>query len=253
MCRSDAMTGQIHSIQSLGTVDGPGVRCVVFFQGCPLRCACCHNPDAWDKTGGREMEADQLVKQVSRYRSYFGEKGGVTLSGGEPLLQARFAAELFRKWKTAGIHTALDTSGCLWNEDVDDLLSVTDLVLLDHKYGNEEDCYRYTGGHLTQTQRFLTELDKRNIPTWLRRVIIPGKNDDETATRALYRLAATTPCVEKVELLPFRKLCAEKYTALGIPFPLADTPEPTEDTMVRLRKLGEKERKEGVVSERSCL
>lgn len=249
MNRSDALTGRIHSVQSLGTVDGPGVRCVIFTQGCPLRCVCCHNPDTWEASGGRERTVEELVRQVNRYRSYFGEKGGVTVSGGEPLLQAPFVTALFRRLKEEGIHTALDTSGCLWNREVEDLLSVTDLVLLDHKYATEEDYRSYTGGSLRRTEAFLQELNKRNKPTWLRRVIIPGKSDGEEGTRALYRLAAETPCVEKVELLPFRKLCTEKYTALGIPFPLADTPEPTAREMERLRALGERDE----APERSCL
>ncbi len=231
------MKGRIHSFQSLGTVDGPGVRCVVFMQGCPLRCVCCHNPDTWDFSAGQEVETDHLVAKIMRLRSYFGEKGGVTVSGGEPLMQAEFVAELFTKLKIAGIHTALDTSGCVYNSEVEKLLAVTDLVLLDHKYSDETDYLENVGCSMKTAEDFLAELSKRSIPTWLRRVIIPGKNDAPDSVRYLKALAQNHKCVEKIELLPFRNLCAEKYAAMGIPFPLADTPSPSPETMAYLTSL----------------
>ena len=227
------MTGRIHSFQSLGTVDGPGVRCVVFMQGCPLRCVCCHNPDTWDFSGGEEVEADTLVEKIMRFKSYI-RKGGVTVSGGEPLMQARFVTELFRKLKILGIHTALDTSGCVFNEDVAELLRYTDLVLLDYKYANPDDYLKYTKCGQGRVDEFLNELQKRNIPTWIRRVIIPELNDDEQSAVQLREFVERYTCVEKTELLPFRKLCIEKYKDLGSPFPLADTPEPTKETMEKL-------------------
>lgn len=231
------MTGRIHSFQSLGTVDGPGVRCVVFFQGCPLRCICCHNPDTWSFDGGEETDCDALVKKILRFRSYFGTEGGVTVSGGEPLMQAAFVAELFAKLKAEGIHTALDTSGCVFNADIEELLKFTDLVLLDFKYQNEDDYFNYTKCHLSAVEYFLGELEKRGIDTWLRRVIIPGKSDDEVSVSALNALAENCGCVKRVELLPFRDLCREKYENLGIPFPLAGTPVPSKETMDRLNSL----------------
>lgn len=227
------MTGRIHSFQSLGTVDGPGVRCVVFMQGCPLRCACCHNPDTWDFSGGEEVEADELVEKIVRFKSYI-RNGGVTVSGGEPLMQAEFVAELFRKLKTLGIHTALDTSGCVWNEKVDGLLEYTDLVLLDYKYANPDDYLRYTKCEQEKAEDFLRKLDERKISTWLRRVIIPNLNDDEASAYQLKALVEKYKCIEKTELLPFRKLCMEKYNSMGIPFPLADTPEPSAELMEKL-------------------
>lgn len=230
------MTGRIHSFQSLGTVDGPGVRCVVFMQGCPLRCACCHNPDTWDFSGGEEFEADELVKKIARFKSYI-KNGGVTVSGGEPLMQAEFVTELFRKLKTLGIHTALDTSGCVWNDSVDELLKYTDLVLLDYKYADADSYLKYTKCRQSSVDTFLEKLEERNIPTWIRRVIIPKLNDDEASTLQLKSLADKYSCIEKTELLPFRKLCIEKYNSMGIPFPLADTPEPTAETMERLNKI----------------
>ena len=231
------MTGRIHSFQSLGTVDGPGVRCVVFMQGCPLRCICCHNPDTWDFSGGEETDTDTLVKKILRFKPYFGDAGGVTVSGGEPLCQAAFVAELFTKLHQAGIHTALDTSGCVWNADVKNLLAVTDLVLLDHKYATEDGYRRYTGGSLKQTEAFLDELQARDIATWLRRVIIPGKSDSEESVKQLASVAKAHSCVKKTELLPFRSLCREKYETPGIPFPLADTPSPSAETMAKLEAL----------------
>ncbi len=231
------MTGRIHSVQSLGTVDGPGVRCVVFMQGCPLRCICCHNPDTWDFAGGEETDVDALCRRILRFRSYFGERGGVTVSGGEPLMQAQFVAALFRALKDSGIHTALDTSGCVMNDDVHHLLSVTDLVLLDHKYPTDTEYVENARAHLADVEAFLSELNRRSIPTWLRRVVIPGKTDSEASVRALNETARQFPCVEKVELLPFRNLCKEKYEALGIPFPLAEVNSPTKETMERLNAL----------------
>ena len=230
------MTGRIHSFQSLGTVDGPGVRCVVFMQGCPLRCACCHNPDTWDFSGGEEVEADALVEKIMRFKSYI-RKGGVTVSGGEPLMQAGFVTELFRKLKVLGIHTALDTSGCVFNDDVAELLQYTDLVLLDYKYAKPDDYLKYTKCEQGRADEFLDELQKREIPTWLRRVIIPTLNDDEQSMVQLREIAEKYTCVEKTELLPFRKLCIEKYKDMGIPFPLADIPEPTKETMDKLNQI----------------
>lgn len=218
------MTGRIHSVQTLGTVDGPGVRFVLFMQGCPLRCHCCHNPDTWDVTGGKDVSVDDIFAQITRYRAYFGAAGGLTVSGGEPLLQAAFVRELFTRCRAAGIHTALDTSGCVWNEDVARLLDVTDLCLLDHKMPNDETYRRYVGCSISPVLRFLDELQARRIPTWLRRVIIPGITDSVEDTKALFALRAHYACIEKIELLPFRKLCTTKYEEMGIPFPFGDVP-----------------------------
>lgn len=231
------MIGRVHSLQSLGTVDGPGVRCVVFLQGCPLRCAYCHNPDTWEAAGGEPTAADELFERVSRYRRYFGADGGVTVSGGEPLLQAAFVTELFRLCRGAGIHTVLDTAGSLWSADAAALLDVTDMVLLDYKHTDAAAYRALTGGELAQTDRFLAELERRGIPTRLRLVIVPGVTDGEENLRRLRALRDTCACVQEIELLPFRKLCASKYEALGIPFPFADRSEPTDEHMQHLRRL----------------
>ena len=228
------MTGRINSIQTLGTVDGPGVRFVLFMQGCPLRCAYCHNPDTWNFDGGEEMSAQELMEKIKRYREYFGADGGVTVSGGEPTMQADFVCELFELCKKEGIHTALDTSGCIWNERVERLLDVTDLCLLDYKMTNDVDYLRYTKCEKTAVDRFLSELQARNIDTWLRQVVVKGINDNTESVRYLYDVADKHTCVKKVELLKFRKLCVPKYENLGIEFPFGNIPETTASDIKQL-------------------
>ena len=230
------MQGRIHSFQSLGTVDGPGVRAVVFMQGCPLRCACCHNPDTWDFGGGKLVSAEEIFRKIQRLRAYFGKDGGVTVSGGEPLLQADFVSELFRLCRADGISCALDTSGCVYNESVEHLLSLTDLVLLDYKYTNDTDYKKYTGMSMQSAEDFLARLDALGKRVWIRQVIIPTLNDSEESVRRLYALSERYSCIEKTELLPFRKLCVEKYRALGIDFPLENIPEASEELIERLKR-----------------
>ena len=228
---------RVHSIQSLAALDGPGVRFAIFLQGCPLRCGCCHNPDTWDATGGTEYTAEDLIAKAVRYREYFGNEGGITLSGGEPLLRAEFATELFTRAHEAGIHTCLDTSGCLLDEGVQELLSVSDRVLLDVKYTNDEQYREHVGCSLSSPLAFLAVLEEKKIPTTLRQVVIPTLNDSEENIRALSEIAKAHSCVDKIELLPFRKLCAVKYETLGIPFPFADLPEPSAEKMKALEAL----------------
>lgn len=212
--------GYIHSLQSMGTLDGPGVRFVVFMQGCPLRCGYCHNPDTWNMADYKIVAApEEIFEKISRYRNYFGEDGGVTVSGGEALLQSEFVAGLFALCRNAGIHTCLDTSGCIWNEKTEELLRVTDLVLLDVKMTSEEDYARYTKGSLMQTMFFLEQLEKLEIPTWIRHVVVPGFNDDEEDKKKLGDLLRGFTCIRRTDMLPFRKLCKEKYEKLGIEFP----------------------------------
>jgi len=228
---------RVHSIQSLGTLDGPGVRFVVFLQGCPLRCKCCHNPDTWEFGQGSEMSAQELVRRAARYKDYFGRDGGITLSGGEVLMQAGGAYELFSLCREQGIHTCLDTSGCVLTDGVKKLLSVTDRVLLDIKYTNDADYRAHVGCALSSVLEFLAELNARKIPTTLRQVIIPTLNDSEENIRTLTQIRDEHPCVDGVELLAFRKLCQSKYDELKIPFPLAHIPEPTREEMEQLNAL----------------
>ena len=231
------MIGRIHSLQSLGTVDGPGVRFVAFLQGCPLRCGCCHNPDTWDPHGGAEMTAEELVAKALRCRDYFGSQGGITLSGGEPLLQADFVREVFNLCHEAGVHTCLDTSGCILTPAVKDALAVTDRVLLDVKYPTEADYRAYVGCSLQTVTEFLAYLNEQGIPTTLRQVTIPTLNDTAESVTALRNIAAAHPCVDSVELLPFRKICQMKYDQMGIPFPFAHLPEPTAEKMEELKRV----------------
>ena len=219
------MKGKVHSLQSMGTVDGPGVRFVVFLQGCPLRCAYCHNPDTWMLDGGTEYTAQDLLEKIQRYRPYFGTQGGVTVSGGEALLQADFVAELFALCKENGIHTTLDTSGCIWNPSVEKLLSVTDLVLLDIKMTTDVQYKEFVGCSLQQPMEFLEQLYQRRIPVWIRQVIVQGFNDTEENISMLRTLLAPYHNIQKIELLPFRKLCKEKYDEMGIPFRFDSYPE----------------------------
>ena len=231
------MMGRVHSIQTLGAVDGPGVRFVAFLQGCPLRCGCCHNPDTWAVDGGTETDAADLVARAARYRAYWGTEGGVTLSGGEPLLQAEFVQEVFTLCREQHIHTCLDTSGCLLTDAVKAALSVTDRVLLDVKYTSDADYRAYAGCSYGAVLDFLAYLDARAIPTTLRQVIIPTRNDTAESVTALRDLAAAHPCVDGVELLPFRKICQVKYDQMGLPFPFGHLPEPTAEEMESLRSL----------------
>ena len=225
------LSGRIHSIQSMGTLDGPGVRFVIFAQGCPLRCKCCHNPDTWDPSGGKTYTPAELVTRALRFKEYFGEDGGVTVSGGEPLLQAEFVTELFKLCHEAGLNTCLDTSGCILTPAVKTLLTHTDRVLLDIKYTTDADYYAYVGCGMATPMAFLDYLTEQSIPATLRQVIIPSVNDTEEQVAVLGRIAATHPNVDKVELLPFRKICQVKYDSLGMEFPFAHIPEPTKERM----------------------
>ena len=231
------MIGRVHSIQSLGTVDGPGVRFVAFLQGCPLRCGCCHNPDTWDLKGGEEYTPEALVAKVKRYREYFGASGGITLSGGEPLLQADFCREVFRLCHEAEIHTCLDTSGCILSDSVKALLAETDRVLLDVKYTTNEDYRQYVGCSLDSSLAFLSYLNEKKIPTTIRQVIIPTKNDSEEGILSLREIVRSHACVDRVELLPFRKICQVKYDGMGIPFPFGSLPEPSSERIRELESL----------------
>lgn len=229
--------GLVHSIQSLGTVDGPGVRFVVFLKGCNLRCGCCHNPDTWEYDGGTYYTAKEIVDKAVRCKEYFGKEGGITLSGGEPLLQASFVKEVFELCHFEGINTCLDTAGTVLDNTVEALLSVTDRVLLDIKYTTDCDYKQYAGCSLNAPLKFLEYLNERSIPTTLRQVIIPTLNDTKENILALKKFAKEHPCVDKVELLPFRKICQVKYDKMGIPFPFASLPEPDSETMGKLNKI----------------
>lgn len=229
--------GRVHSFQSLGTLDGPGVRFVVFVQGCNLRCGCCHNPDTWIFSEGTEYTPEEIVKKVVRYREYFGEEGGITISGGEPLLQPEFIHEVFRLCHEEGINTCLDTSGSIMNDKVKEVLKETDRVLLDIKYTSDSFYNKYVGCGIKAPLEFLSYLEGKQIPVTVRQVIIPTLNDNEDNILALKKIVEEHHVVDKVELLPFRKICQVKYDKLGIEFPFADIPEPTKDKMNQLNEI----------------
>ena len=228
------MTGNIHSIQSLGAVDGPGVRCVVFMQGCPLRCAYCHNPDTWSPGGGTPTTVDELARRVLRFRPYWKNGGGVTVSGGEPLLQADFVAEFFERLHQEGVHTALDTSGVGRLDAAERVLKNTDLVLCDIKFLTSEDYRRYCRADMANVEGFLSLTAEKNVPLWIRHVVVPGLTDAPEHLRRIKAKAQSYPNFEKLEFLPFHKLCMEKYERMGIEFPLKDVPGMTDNRLKEL-------------------
>ncbi|MDY5956348.1 MAG: pyruvate formate-lyase-activating protein [Frisingicoccus sp.] len=213
--------GRIHSFESMGLVDGPGVRSVVFLQGCHLRCQYCHNPDTWSMTGRnvQEMSAEELVKKLSRFKSYYGKNGGVTFSGGEPLLQKDFLLEVLPLCRKAGIHTCLDTAGCGIG-GYEEILAYTDLVILDIKHYTGEGYAQVTGREIDETNRFLGAVQKINVPMWIRHVVVPGLTDGDSHLNGLKDYIHTLKNVERVELLPYHVLGVPKYEKLGIPYPL---------------------------------
>ncbi len=229
--------GCVNSIQSLGALDGPGIRFVVFMQGCNLRCGCCHNPDTWEFGTGTVYNPEEIVSKAKRYKEYFGKEGGITVSGGEPLAQAEFVRKLFELCHEEGINTCLDTSGSILNDSVKELLSATDRVLLDIKYTDNDSYEKYVGCKLDKVLEFLGYLDEINVPVTIRQVIIPTLNDTEENIRKLKGIAEKHSCAEKIELLPFKKICQVKYDKIGIEFPFGDLPQPSKDMMEKLNSL----------------
>lgn len=219
------MNGRIHSFQSMGAVDGPGLRYVVFMQGCNLRCVYCHNPDTWNLLRGKEYSTDEVVKKILNCRSYFGKEGGVTVSGGEPLLQWEFTASLFERLKQEGIHTALDTSGTGNLQGAKEVLRFTDLVLCDLKFSTKEEYCRYCKADMIEVLNFMKLTEQMDIPLWVRHVIVPGLNNSTEAIKSIAATAGLFTNLKRLELLPFKKLCVSKYEALGIPFPCSDYDE----------------------------
>lgn len=230
--------GKIHSYQSLGTLDGPGVRFVVFLQGCPLRCAYCHNPDTWDMGAAAfTATAAEVFDKAKRFKAYFGNEGGVTVSGGEALMQADFVRSLFALCRENGINTCLDTSGCIVNESVDKLLDLCDYVLLDIKMTDPEKLKRCTGADFGVVMNFLSLLEQKRIRTRIRQVIVPCFNSTEQDVLELKKLIKPYHCIERTELLAFRKLCREKYEQLKIEFPFEKYPECSPSELAKLQNL----------------
>ena len=235
--------GRIHSFESFGSVDGPGVRFVVFMQGCRMRCAYCHNPDTWKEDRGELMTPQEVLAKALRYRHYWGDNGGITVSGGEPLLQHDFVTELFTLAKKEGIHTTLDTAGEPFREDetslaaFDRLMAVTDLVLLDIKEIDPEKHRRLTGKPLANILAFAKYLEAKAKPVWIRHVLVPGWTDDDDDLRTLHDFIATLTNVKKTEVLPFHNLAQYKWVELGIPYRLKDAERPTEERIKNARRI----------------
>ncbi|WUH89505.1 pyruvate formate-lyase-activating protein [Streptomyces sp. NBC_00433] len=230
------LSGRIHSWDLSTGVDGPGTRFVVFLSGCPLRCLYCANPDTWHMRDGRQATVDEVMKEIGGYTAFIAGGGGVTLTGGEPLLQPAFTGQILRRCREQGLHTALDTSGFLGARATDALLADTDLVLLDIKSFDVPAYRALTGGSLAPTLSFATRLDRLGVAVRIRYVLVPGWTDDERAVDGLASFAAGLGNVEQIDVLPFHKLGTAKYEALGLPFPLADTPLPDPALVDRVRR-----------------
>jgi len=219
--------GRIHSIESFGTLDGPGVRFVIFLQGCPLRCLYCHNPDTWDVRGGREATVSELMKEIESCRNFI-RSGGVTLSGGEPLMQPEFSRALLDRCREAGVHTALDTAGSLPLERSRPVIDAADLLLLDIKALDPALSRELTGADNANTLATLDYCEAAGKPVWIRHVLVPGWTLDRAKLEALAAFLEPYRCIEKVDLLAFHKMGCFKWRALGLPNRLRETPETTE-------------------------
>ncbi|MED4052589.1 pyruvate formate-lyase-activating protein [Niallia taxi] len=232
------MKGRIHSIETFGTVDGPGIRYVVFTQGCLLRCQFCHNADTWELHGGKEMEVQEIIEDLTAYLPFINASGGgITVSGGEPLLQLPFLIELFKACKQIGIHTTIDTSGGCYStashfqEQLLELLSYTDLILLDLKHINRKKHINLTGMGNDHILAFATFLSEKRVPVWIRHVLVPTINDNTDDLRTLGEFISTLSNVEKVEILPYHKLGVYKWEALGLDYPLVGIDPPSEESV----------------------
>ena len=249
--------GYIHSIQTFGTVDGPGVRFVVFFQGCPMRCQYCHNPDTWDMADGKEKSVDEILEMFERNRAFY-RTGGITATGGEPMMQMEFLIELFTKAKAMGVHTCLDTSGVAFREEwlngqneteetdkssaqmlerLHRLMAVTDLVMLDIKHMDEDEHVDLTGCSNFNVLAFARYLDKIKKPVWIRHVVVPGITYKEEELTKLGEFLKTLSNIEKLEVLPYHTLGENKYEKLGIDYPLKGVPQLTKDEAVKAENI----------------
>ena len=232
------MEGRIHSFESLGAVDGPGVRFVVFMQGCNLKCKYCQNRDTWNLKGGTTYSSDELVEKILRYKNYIMPNGGVTISGGEPLLQAKFLIELFTKLKKYNIHTCIDTSGSVvLTDEIKELINLTDLFLLDIKCINDEKAINLTGVSNKKELEFARYLSSINKPMWIRQVLVPGYTDNEQDLIKLREFISTLKSVEKVEVLPYHDLGKFKWEQLGEVYPLEKVRTANNDDVKRAKEI----------------
>ena len=245
------MQGYIHQLESFGSVDGPGVRFIIFFSGCPLRCKYCHNPDTWDMGKGKLYTADELLNEALSCKAYWGAKGGITVSGGEPLMQLDFLLELFTKAKEKGVNTCIDTAGGPftkegdWFEKFKKLMEVTDILLMDIKHIDEEEHIKLTGRtgkNIIEMFRYLDEIKK---PIWIRHVLVPGITDNDEYLLRTRDFIRTLSNVQRVEILPYHGLGAMKYKDLGIDYVLKDTESPSAERVANAKKILECEKYDG--------
>lgn len=227
--------GLIDSVEPMGLVDGPGIRYVVFMKGCKLRCLFCHNPETWECQDGVSITSEELLKKIHKYRNYYID-GGVTFSGGEPLLQKDFLIDMLKKCKMINLHTALDTAG-VGVGDYEEILKYTDLVLLDVKAYIEEDYFKMTGSNMKEFNKFLSVLQKSGNKIWIRQVIVPGINDTEEYIRGLKEYLKKIKNIEKIELLPYHLYGVDKYKKLNIKYPLDGVPPMGMDKLEKLNKI----------------
>ena len=230
---------KVHSIESFGTVDGPGIRFVLFLQGCHLQCKYCHNRDTWDINGGEYKSVDEIVEKINRYKNYIiPSGGGVTVTGGEPLIQASFVLELFKKLKENGIHTCVDTSGMFALTDgIKEVLKYTDLVLLDIKHIDDEKCKELVGVSNKKELEFARYLSDNNIKMWIRQVLVPGYTDDRQDLLKLKNFLSTLKTVEKIHILPYHNMVKSKWEKLGLEYPLEGVREASQEDVDRAKKI----------------
>lgn len=233
------MKGYIHSFETFGTVDGPGIRFVAFMQGCPLQCKYCHNRDTWEIGTGKQYEVDEVLDKVLRCKPYIdSSNGGFTASGGEPLLQSKFLTEVFKKLKENNIHTAIDTAGSLQiNEDIKELLKHTDLVILDIKHIDDEKCINLTGMSNKNELDFAKYCSENNIKMWIRQVLVPGYTDNEADLKKTREFIDSLKTVEKVEVLPYHDLGKFKWNEMGLEYPLEGVKSPTEEQIKKAEEI----------------
>jgi pyruvate formate lyase activating enzyme len=233
------LKGYIHSFETLGTVDGPGIRFVIFMQGCPLQCKYCHNRDTWEYKTGKQYDTDEVLKKILRSKPFIeNSNGGVTVSGGEPLAQSEYLIELFKKLKEKNIHTALDTAGSIpINENIKELLKYTDLVILDIKHINEQKCIELTGLSNKNELNFARYCSENSIKIWIRQVLVPGYTDNEEDLKKTKEFINTLKTVEKVEVLPYHNLGNTKWENMGIKYPLEGVKIPTEEEILKAKEI----------------
>ena len=229
---------KVHSIESFGTVDGPGIRFVLFLQGCHLQCKYCHNRDTWNMNGGEYKSLDDIFEKIMKYKNYIYPNGGVTVTGGEPLLQVKFLIELFEKLKKENIHTCIDTSGMVaLTDDIKKLLSLTDLVLLDIKHIDSEKCKNLVGFNNERELAFARYLSDNNIHMWIRQVLVPGYTDDEQDLLKLKDFISSLNTVDKVEILPYHDMGRYKWEKLGLKYELDGVRVANDDDVKRAKKI----------------